>query len=376
MHKTTFKKRISIIGGGFFGMYIAEYCALLGHDVVMYEKEDSCMTHASYNNQARVHNGYHYPRSILTALRSRVSFPRFVEEFSHCIDSEFEMYYLVGTHLGKVTGTQFVKFCHRIGAFCDPAPHSINKLLNPRLIDSAFSTVEYAFDAVKLKDIMWERLKTAGVTVHLSTCVESIKKSPNETITLSSKNLKSDEEWSDEFHDVFNCTYSLLNNLISNSKLKLIPLKNELTEMAVVDVPDIFNKVGITVMCGPFFSVMPFPPKGFHTLSHVRYTPHFEWYEGEENPYFNAHDYIVGINPKSKYNYMIKDVSRYIPSLSESTYKESLWEVKTLLPRSETNDSRPILFKPNYVLNGFHCVLGGKIDNVYDAIDIIKEMGL
>ena len=26
-------------------------------------------------------------------------------------------------------------------------------------------------------------------------------------------------------------------------------------------------------MCGPFFSAMPFPARGLHTLSHVRYTP-------------------------------------------------------------------------------------------------------
>ncbi len=53
------------------------------------------MSRASYNNQARVHNGYHYPRSILTALRSRISFPRFVDEFRDCVDSDFDKYYLI-----------------------------------------------------------------------------------------------------------------------------------------------------------------------------------------------------------------------------------------------------------------------------------------
>ena len=32
-------------------------------------------------------------------------------------------------------------------------------------------------------------------------------------------------------------------------------------------------------MCGPFFSLMPFPAAGLQTLSHVRYTPHFAWLE-------------------------------------------------------------------------------------------------
>lgn len=64
-------KEIAIIGGVFFGMYIAEYLALKGCKVTIFVKENDFMTHASYHNQARVHNGYHYPRSILTALRSR-----------------------------------------------------------------------------------------------------------------------------------------------------------------------------------------------------------------------------------------------------------------------------------------------------------------
>ena len=50
-----------------------------------------------------------------------------------------------------------------------------------------------------------------------------------------------------------------------------------MTEMCIVDVPDELKKVGITVMCGPFFSIMPFPSKQAHSFSHVRYTPHYEW---------------------------------------------------------------------------------------------------
>ena len=56
--------RIVIIGGGFFGMYIAEYFARQGKKVLLCEKEADFMQRASYANQARVHNGYHYPRSI------------------------------------------------------------------------------------------------------------------------------------------------------------------------------------------------------------------------------------------------------------------------------------------------------------------------
>lgn len=57
-----------IIGGGFYGLYIADFIASQGKRVLLCEYEDSCMTHASYNNQARIHSGYHYPRSLLTGM--------------------------------------------------------------------------------------------------------------------------------------------------------------------------------------------------------------------------------------------------------------------------------------------------------------------
>jgi hypothetical protein len=40
-----------------------------------------------------------------------------------------------------------------------------------------------------------------------------------------------------------------------------------------------------------------------------------------------------------------------------------------VLPRSETDDSRPILFRPDHGIPNYHVVLGGKIDNVYDVAD-------
>jgi hypothetical protein len=81
-------------------------------------------------------------------------------------------------------------------------------------------------------------------------------------------------------------------------------------------------------------------------------------------------------NERSAYRNMIQDAQRYMPILSECEYERSLWEVKTILPSSEANDSRPILFKENHGLKGYHCIMGGKIDNVYDAISIVKRMGL
>ena len=364
---------ITIIGGGFFGLYIAEYFSRLKKKVLVIEKEDDAMQRASYVNQARVHNGYHYPRSILTALRSRISFPRFVDEFESCIDNDFDKYYMISNQLGKVTPKQFEKFCDRIGASHEPASSRIHDLVNPKMIDGIFKVKEFAFNSVTLKETMLNRLKNNNVEICFNHEVSNIKKKGS---VLELTVISGTETQKVATKQVFNCTYSLLNSVLSNSSIDLIPLRHEMTEMCVVDVPEELKKVGVTVMCGPFFSIMPFPSKGLHSFSHVRYTPHFEWDDNDNSAYLNAHKLAADNLRRSAFKKMKIDARRYMPLLDDVKYKESLWEVKTILPRSGTDDSRPILFKANYALEGLHCIMGGKVDNVYDVIETINKLGL
>src|SRR5262245_2451230 len=105
-----------VIGGGFYGLYLAEHLALRGESVLLCDRESSLMRRASYINQARVHNGYHYPRSILTALRSRVNYPRFIDEFQPAIHQEFEQIYAIARRGSKVSAGQFRSCMNRIGA--------------------------------------------------------------------------------------------------------------------------------------------------------------------------------------------------------------------------------------------------------------------
>lgn len=362
-----------VMGGGFFGMYIAEHLAKAGNKVLLCEKEADFMQHASYVNQARVHNGYHYPRSILTALRSRVSFPRFTREFADCIDDDFEKYYMVGRLLSNVTARQFQQFCQRIGARCDTAPSEIVRLTNPNLIEAVFSTVEYMFDAVKLKQKMLNRLHDAKVTISLQTQVTGINRVDNGLyVTMQTAAAQQQQTDICLCQQVFNCTYSMINQVLDTSGIELIPFKHELTELCLVEVPELLKDKGVTVMCGPFFSVTPFPSRQLHSFSHVRYTPHFDWYDRPGAAYLDSHKYINNINKQSDWKKMQYDAKRYIPVLEQCVYRESLWEVKTVLPRSEADDSRPILYKRDYGLPGLHCIMGGKIDNVYDVVDEIN----
>ena len=60
------KKKIAIIGAGFFGISIAFFFLKKKFDVTIFEKNSDILTGASRANQLRFHLGYHYPRSYKT----------------------------------------------------------------------------------------------------------------------------------------------------------------------------------------------------------------------------------------------------------------------------------------------------------------------
>jgi glycine/D-amino acid oxidase-like deaminating enzyme len=359
---------VAVIGGGFYGCMIAAHLRRYLPRVTLFEERADLMQRASLVNQARVHNGYHYPRSLLTALRSRVSFPRFVHDFPDCIDDGFEKYYAIAAQYSKVTATQFQNFCARIGAPIAPAPAEICELFRPRWVEAVFRVREYAFDAQRLRQRVRDRLDSSQVDVRLQTKVTGLRRGHRGEIVLTCVTPDRMEEIAAD--RVVNCAYSQINQLLAASGLTVVPLKYELAELALVEMPPALRDKGVTVMCGPFFSFLPFPARGLHTLSHVRYTPHQTWEDGRQHS--SAAEIRAAPPPwGTRFQHMRNDAARFLPLVRDCRYVESLWEVKAMLPASEHDDSRPILCQRHPELENLWCVLGSKIDNVYDALDEI-----
>src|SRR5262245_36587701 len=155
---------VIIVGGGIYGCFIALRLAQ-GRRVMLIERESQLLGRASYHNQARVHGGYHYPRSLLTALRSRANAPRFLHHFKNAIRADFEHYYAIGRRRSNVTAHQFAQFCRRIGADIAPAPSAVQRLFCEDLIEAVFSVRESVFDADKLRECLRVRLAEVGVEV-------------------------------------------------------------------------------------------------------------------------------------------------------------------------------------------------------------------
>ncbi len=147
---------VVIIGGGFYGLRIALFLreSLGLRSVLVLEKEREVMNRASYVNQARVHNGYHYPRSILTAYRSRVNFPDFVDEYRDAVVDDFTHYYAISRRLSKVNARQFELFCDRVGAFYAPAAPSVAAMFSPATVEKVYRVTEPAFNSRILRDLL------------------------------------------------------------------------------------------------------------------------------------------------------------------------------------------------------------------------------
>src|SRR5262245_8775415 len=360
-----------IIGGGSYGCFAALRLAELhgGRSVVIIEQDHDIMLGASYNNQARVHNGYHYPRSLLTALRSRINAPRFIAEFKSAIFSTTQQYYAVSRRQSNVTAGQFAQFCRRIGADLKPAPAAIQKLFNDDFIEAVFSVTEHAFDADKLRESLRERIKAAGIA--LLTHTEAVQIDAGATLAVKIKDLRSGEPRTLRGRHLYNCTYSRLNRILSQSGLQTIRLKHEATEIALVEPPASLRNAIMTVMCGPFFSLMQFPPLGHSTLSHVSYTPHYGWTDDPADGGYTPHSPAFPL--RTRFDRMRRDAARYVPALRECAYVRSLWEIKTILPQSGVNDSRPILFKRDPSAPNVISILGSKIDNIYDLDEALPS---
>lgn len=356
-----------VIGGGFYGAAIAVYLAKQRgfKRILLVERESALLTRASYNNQARVHNGYHYPRSFTTAYRSRVNLPKYVSDWPEAVKQDFTKLYAIARRNSKVTARQFEKFCRDIGAKIQPADPALRALFNPRLIEGVFLVEEYAFDATKLARWAERELNECSVRVRLEARVTAITNGVPGTLRVALQHKSGGEE-SISCRYVFNCTYSGLNQFAGDFQGTRTGLKHEITEMALMQVPSVLQDLGVTVMDGPFFSLMPFPAQGLHTLSHVRYTPHLHWKDGPcTDPYQKLDHY----DRATRVDRMVRDVGRYLPVVSEAKYVNSLFEVKTVLVKNEGDDGRPILFEKHSELPGCYSVLGGKIDNIYDVLE-------
>ena len=146
-----------IIGAGIYGLYSALFCGKKGEKILVIEKESEAFKRATYINQARVHMGYHYPRSYSTAIKSAKYFERFHKEYGFSEVTEFDQVYATSTNFSWTNAEQFKKFCNNVNIKCEEMP--TNQYFKEGVCDGCFLTKEYTYDAQILKNFFIDQIK-------------------------------------------------------------------------------------------------------------------------------------------------------------------------------------------------------------------------
>lgn len=366
-----------IIGAGLYGLYAAEFCGKKGQSILVLECDSSAFGRATYINQARVHQGYHYPRSLSTAKKSAGYFARFNRDFNFCINREFNKVYATASAYSWTSGEQFKKFCQAAEIPCEEI-HP-NRFFQDGMCDGAFITREYSYDAMVLKRYFVEKLSNMkNVKLLYNVKIINIE----ETGDFYEIVLESGERFWTAF--LLNATYASTNQILDMLDYEKFRIKYELCEIILCKAGDKLSEYGFTVMDGPFFSIMPFGRTKMHSLTSVTFTPHSTCYD--PLPVFSCQksceacrpSFLFNCNqckakPVTAYRYMSKLAGKYLREEYSFEYESSLFSMKPILLSSEIDDSRPTVIRVHSKKPVCVSVLSGKINTVYDLDEVLEN---
>lgn len=368
-----------IIGAGLYGLYSALFCCQRGQKVIVLECDHSPFRRATFINQARVHQGYHYPRSISTAMKSAGYFDRFNKDFAFCINKEFDQIYATSSEYSWSNGKQFKDFCKAANIPCEELyPGNYFK---DGMCDGVFRTREYTYDAMILKDYYLEELSkyTDSVQIKYGVDITGIDRDTDAYII----NTAEGTSYSSGF--VLNATYAGTNQILDMVGFEKFGIKYELCEIIPCNVNDRLKDIGFTVMDGPFFSIMPFGKTGYHSLTSVTFTPHTTSYDSvptfscqEKSKGFCSTFHLGNCNdcpakPVTAFPYMANLARKYMLDEYGFEYEKSLFSMKPILMSSEIDDSRPTVIRKYSEKPTFVGVLSGKINTVYDLDEVLSD---
>ncbi len=185
--------KIAVVGAGIFGTTVAIALAKAGFTIDLIEKEPDILCAASGINQFRLHRGYHYPRSIDTALSSKRAEASFRKEYGEAVIDDYDHYYCIATTGSKISKKEFMDFCSKCGLefSITEIPHALKDKH-----EIAIKVRESIIDPAVLKSIIEKRLKEYNVNVILNT-----------KFSLSSS----------KYDLIINCTYANLNSIHENA---------------------------------------------------------------------------------------------------------------------------------------------------------------
>lgn len=358
--------RVAVVGCGAFGAMIALRLSENGYDVTVFERESECFRGASFNNQNRLHLGFHYPRDPVTAKQCIQGFARFCAEFPECIVSGFPNLYFIAQEGSYTDKEAFKEFCleldlkHEIVAKENLAVEVLN-------VSQATRCEEVIYDCNILRSLILQRLDASGVLLKTDTHINQIKRdSEGYTLSSATENFGS-------FEHVVNCSYSDINQLTKQLGHAVDTVQYEYTWIPIVKVN--IERIGITVMDGPFMTLLPFGNSDTFLMYHVDHSVVARddaaiidpgWLVKERSP-------LSKVDVHERFKEMREACSHFVPALADATMFGFLQGPRMVMAKSDGTDTRPSVIRSYQ--GDYHTVFSGKIDHcVWVADEILASI--
>ena len=359
-------KKIGVIGAGVFGSEIAVQLAKKGFSVTLFEKEQDILSGGGTPNSVmRLHMGFHYPRSIETAVQSRIGFKQFLERFPDSVDLDFENYYAIAKNGSKTSPQAFEKFTEVSGIFASEiATDALGDYgVDTNLIAKAYTAKEGVICVETLRENLKEDLRAKNIEIRLSTPVDKIRKAGN--------SWRVEDEESNElgkFDFLIRSTYSTDSILMTNFEDPRPDLERHRT--LTLELKSSLARIGLTVVDGDFLTLMPvaFSP------NHLVYAPQPSVVSKTLGltalPDLSASDAESVLISESK---ILQRLLEWFPALSNFQVQKRLLGLRSIEGNVSDTDRR--ISGVSQIAPGFVDVSSGKIDHCVElARNVEKQL--
>jgi hypothetical protein len=317
-------KPVCIIGAGWYGCHAAACLKRWGVAFSIHEKASDLFTTASYYNQNRLHQGFHYARSNKTRHLCKKGYRKFMDTYPQFTVKVEPNLYLVSKKSLLDAETYKLIMNELDVSFSETDANVTNtqvalqteeRYINPRLAQTYFRNLLDPY-------------------LHLNS-------------TIDDKYL---EKHGADFSYVLNCTNNCFN-----------PIPNclyELTLSGIYECKTNRPPHGYTVVDGSFGSLYPYDTSNnLYTLTHVSYTPLLKASSLDALRDFKPSKQLI----RERVQQMEQDMNQYVPTFSDDyVYKDYFLSFKCK-PQSSCDERGCYIRQLGNVIS----VVCGKITGIF-----------
>ncbi len=357
---------IAIIGGGFYGAYAADQIKVVRPDldVTIVEREPQPFTRASSTNQGQFHMGYMYSNDPNLAAECVENIDRFRVDFGEAVDEATDSYFAIHRE-SEIDPEGFEAFCELMGLQAMRQQLADRRDLAGPDIAALYRTNEKTFNSARLQEVLRRKLGSHGVKLVRNFSALSVGATADSGIEVVA-----DDGRILQAEQVLNVTFADINALHERSGLPRIPMQSDSFLHFVLGLPEQYRDTALTVIRGPYASLLPSSFRGGHILAHAGLRK-IESSRKETTAEQVAPEVVQGV-----YRQAMADAQRYMPLLREHTYLGHTLGVRVahIDPDTGNYTSRALVFEDFGNLDNYHVVLGGKVSCMADIAEDIQKI--